>query len=250
METKNLKSIEILNDFYKVYRVSGELVAKFFRGLIVDEIEEVIGKYSFWLAGGCLREFMESKKLSRDIDIYFYSQDKRRKLMHYFYENGGHYEFKGKNSIVMSYKGLTLDLIKLQFDDIPDYLRKTDFLCNMIALENDYLYYVWGNHTYKPVTTLMSISNKKLYLNKEALARHGVAKILRRILKFVAKGYIIEDDELNQLLLFIYNRSNEEKKFAKTDSEDGFERYEFNKSNIEKEEFEKYEFNEDKEIPF
>lgn len=169
-----------------------EKPTQFLYNLFGKEFATVIPEKDFWFAGGCIRDLLD-KRLFKDIDIYFTSMEKLLKLEQYISSNNGEVNYVNENTYNITYNGWILDLVKKEFSSIEECLKTFDFTCNTIA--------VCGNECFVIHDPYRSISTKKLYFNSaESITKQGLGRMIRRIAKFISKGYRLNTYIINELV--------------------------------------------------
>lgn len=174
------------------------LFSELLEGITCPQLKELVKTKSF-LTGGCFKSLVLKEQVN-DYDFYFVDQESAEKFKRIIKE--------GLNSpIGFSDQKLLKFLFKLQTDNAVTFElgnKKIQFITRFYGLPDQVTEKFDWFHTqnyYIPALDVLKlnesfITNKKLIFNPKAT--HPV-NALKRMLKFVAQGWTIEDGELLKL---------------------------------------------------
>lgn len=164
-----------------------------------DDMRKLIKENTF-IAGGVFRSLITNDKIN-DIDIFFKNKESVDKFITYAHKFFNHV-FKPKygvryresdNSIMYVFrdKNPTLQFIKTFYGSVDEVIGRFDFKHTQIAYDP----------YHDQIINFQDLRTKYLEYNENA--SHPIAA-LKRIFKFVKKGYYINDDELLKIIEHIH----------------------------------------------
>lgn len=151
-------------------------------------IFKYLGDVACWVAGGSVREFFTEAKIEddTDIDIFFPSIDEYNKVFNILHND---LNIETLHGCIIKVNGKKLHLIKNFFFNSPEeIIDNFDFtVCSVVIdKENIYKYCDFDSDN----------------LNRKLVIKSYIKPLntLKRVLKYIRKGYFISDEELILLL--------------------------------------------------
>ncbi|KKK93312.1 hypothetical protein LCGC14_2694130 [marine sediment metagenome] len=187
--------------FGNIKSVYGEVTGKkikaatqCFNYIILDELHK--HGIESWVAGGSLRAFFENElKSNVDVDVYFPDENRHSEAVDIFKHLPKLRQTE--NSITYKIKGRPIDFVGPPniFDTPVKTLQNFDFTVCAAAID--------GEKLYVHDMFFDDLKNKRLrVINlKEGIAS-GIM-IMRRMQKYIRKGYIADNDTLQAIINFI-----------------------------------------------
>jgi len=178
---------------------------KYFNTVILKELQ-AIGVC--WVAGGCVRDYFSTGRLTSDIDIFFPNVDEFEKCRKYLTESAEQRieEKEGDNTVIkivpkekavvlfqndnvvkVKYKGRVFDLIKKHFTSPETTIQEFDFTVCCAAVD--------GKNVVTHNTFWMDLAKRQLMVNKLPFP----LSTLWRLQKYFKKGYFMCSGEMLKL---------------------------------------------------
>lgn len=133
-----------------------------------------------WVSGGAVRDYWSIRKLSSDIDLFFRNMDDLEKVMVYLEEQKFKNTFENDRIINMRNNEKLIQLIKLNFENPDETIRKFDFTVCCCAIDSTGTLYVDDNF-------FIDLARKSLIINELPYP----LSTLQRLQKYIKKGYIM-----------------------------------------------------------
>jgi len=157
---------------------------------LYDKIEKILPGINFWIAGGALRNIMESSTARTDIDIF---SDQPLKINQILDKIGqpGQPKLHSKEYLVNINAGLVtdrLDIVQKSYKNLQETLESFDFTNSAIGID-------------KASIMLHERFNKDLVSKSLVpLKISSPVATLRRIMKFAAQGYTMKFNQMREVL--------------------------------------------------
>lgn len=164
--------------------------------IILSELKEV--GIITWIAGGALRDYFISVKITTDYDLFFPNEENYEKAKKYFKDKDAKVKWESENGMKVNYNGKTFDLVKKYFENPQKTIEEFDFTVSMIAVDSEKIYY--GQSTF------IDLAKRQLMINKITFP----ASTMSRAFRYYKKGFSMCQGEMKKLIESIQNMPREE----------------------------------------